>query len=118
MIKKPNSFLEYLQADRFLNKIKNSIFSWCINHKDELINRLDGYDISYIAHVEEIDLEYKNVWIDSKENTDIQFDLAVEVEVTVEAVSGKHHDRDIYSARIWVTVVCEGSLEKNCGILG
>lgn len=112
MIKKPNSFLEYLQADRFLNKIKNSIFSWCINHKDELINRLDGYDISYIAHVEEIDLEYKNVWIDSKENTDIQFDLAVEVEVTVEAVSGKHHDRDIYSARIWVTVVCEGSLAK------
>lgn len=62
MIKKPNSFLEYLQADRFLNKIKNSIFSWCINHKDELINRLDGYDISYIAHVEEIDLEYKNVY--------------------------------------------------------
>jgi len=112
VIKKPNSFLEYLQADRFLNKIKNSIFSWCINHKDELINRLDGYDISYIAHVEEIDLEYKNVWIDSKENTDIQFDLAVEVEVTVEAVSGKHHDRDIYSARIWVTVVCEGSLAK------
>jgi transcriptional regulator with XRE-family HTH domain len=112
VIKKPNSFLEYLQADRFLNKIKNSIFSWCINHKDELINRLDGYDISYIAHVEEIDLEYKNVWIDSKENTDIQFDLAVEVEVTVEAVSGKHHDRDIYSARIWLTVVCEGSLAK------
>ena len=112
MIKKPNSFIEYLQADRFFNKIKNSIFSWCINHKDELINRLDGYDIRYIAHVEEIDLDYKNVWIDSKENTDIQFDLAVEVEVTVEAVSGKHHDRDIYSARTWVTVVCEGSLAK------
>ncbi len=112
MIKKPNSFIEYLQADRFFNKIKNSIFSWCINHKDELINRLDGYDIRYIAHVEEIDLDYKNVWIDSKENTDIQFDLAVEVEVTVEAVSGKHHDRDIYSARTWVTVVCEGSLGK------
>lgn len=93
-------------------RIKKSIFSWCIDHRDELIDKLDGHDISYIARIEEVDLHFINVWIDSKENTDIQFDLAVEVEVTAEGVSGKHHDRDQYSARVWVTVACTGSLAR------
>lgn len=95
-----NSFLEYLKTERFFNRIKKSIFSWCIKNREELLNKLNGYDLKYITHIEEIELDYKNVWIDSKENTDIQFDLAVEVYVSVQAASGKHHDIDDHYARI------------------
>ena len=108
-----NTFLEYLKTDRFYEQINKSIFSWCIGNKDLLIDKLDGYNVSYIAQIEdELDLEYINVWIDSKENTKIEFDIAIEVTVNVEGVAGKRHDRDNYSARVWVMVTCCGSLDK------
>jgi len=109
--KAANSFLEYLETDRFYDKIYKSIFSWCTGNKDLLLEKITKYNISYIGHIEEdIELDYINVWIDSKENTKIEFDLAVEVSVDVEGVSGKHHDRDLYNTNIWVMVYCSGSL--------
>ncbi|MDY0316261.1 MAG: ImmA/IrrE family metallo-endopeptidase, partial [Acholeplasmatales bacterium] len=76
-----------------------------------MLEKITKYNISYIGHIEEdIELDYINVWIDSKENTKIEFDLAVEVSVDVEGVSGKHHDRDLYNTNIWVMVYCSGSL--------
>jgi len=108
-----NTFLEYLQTDRFYDKIYKSVFSWCTGNKPFLLEKIEKYDVSYIGHIEEdLDLDYINVWIDSKENTRIDFDIAIEVSVDVEGVSGKHHDRDIYTARFWIMMYCTGSLSR------
>lgn len=114
MEKKQNSFLDYLESDKFYDKIYISIFSWCKNNKSLLLEKIEkSYNVSYLGHIEEdMDLDYINVWIDRKEDTKIEFDLAVEVSVDVEGVSGKHHDRDLYNANIWVMVYCSGSLYK------
>ena len=112
MKKNQNSFLDYLESDTFYDGIYGSIFSWCIKNKDLLLDRIDGSSVSYITEIEDLDLDYKNVWIDSKDDTKIDFDIAIEVTANVEGVSGKHRDRDSYSSRLWVMVSCTGSLEK------
>lgn len=113
MAHKSNTFLEYLETDRFYDRIYNSIFSWATKNKEHLLSRINGYNVKYINSILDIELDYKNVWIDDKEGTKIDFDLAVEIDVEVEAVAGKHNDRDSYSSRTWVIVYCSGSLEKN-----
>jgi len=110
--KKTNSFLEYLESDKFFDRIYGSIFSWCLSNKDLLLDRIDGSNVSYINEIEDLDLDFKNVWIDSKSDTRIEFDIAIEVTANVEGVVGKHHDRDSYSSRLWVMVSCSGSLDK------
>lgn len=107
-----NSFLNYLESDKFFDRIYNSIFSWCKGNKEVLLDRIDGSNVSYITEIEDVDLDFKNVWIDSKDDTRIEFDIAIEVTVSVEGVSGKHRDRDSYSSRLWLTVSCVGSLDK------
>ncbi len=110
--KNPNSFLDYLETDKFYDRIYNSIFSWCTGNKDILLDRIDGYNVSKITEIEDLDLDFINVWIDSKGDTKIEFDIAIEVTANVEGISGKHHDRDSYSSRFWVMVYCSGSLDK------
>lgn len=112
MEKKTNSFLEYLESDKFYDRIYNSIFSWCLSNQGILLTKIDGYNVSRITEVEELDLEFINIWIDSKEDSKIDFDIAVEVTASVEGISGKYRDRDSYSSRFWVMVSCTGSLEK------
>lgn len=112
MTKNSNTFLEYLGTDRFYDKIHGSVFSWCLSNKELLLNKINGYDVKRITNVEEIELDYKNVWIDSKEGTRIDFDIAIEITVEVEGIAGKHNDRDSYTSRLWVNVYCTGSLDK------
>lgn len=113
MSSKPNTFLEYLQTDRFYDKFYNRIFAWCCSNKSFILDRLDGYDVSYIANIEEdIELEYKNVWINNKNEDEIDFDVAMEVTVNVEGVYGKHRDRDAFTARFWLIIYCHGSMNK------
>lgn len=109
---KNNTFLEYLERDRFYDKIHGSIFSWCTQNKELLLNKANGSNLNYIASIEDIELDFINVWIDSKEGTRIDFDLAVEVNAEVVGVAGKHYDRDSYTSVVWVNVYCTGSLEK------
>jgi len=109
---KKNTFLEYLGTDRFYDKIHGSIFSWCTQNKELLLNKAKGSNLNYIASIEDIELDFINVWIDSKEGTRIDFDLAVEVNAEVVGVAGKHYDRDSYTSVVWVNVYCTGSLEK------
>lgn len=111
MEKKPNSFLDYLENDIFYDKIHDSILSWCNRNKDVLIDRIKD-DVKYISPVDDIDLDFENVWIDSKEDTRIEFDIAIDVTANVEGFFGGHHDSDAYSPSLWLTVSCSGSLDK------
>ena len=112
MAHKSNTFLEYLETDRFYDRIYNSIFSWATKNKEHLLSRINGYNVKYINSILDVELDYKNVWIDDKEGTKIDFDLAVEIDVEVEAVAGKNNDRDSYTSRLWVNVYCTGTLAK------
>jgi len=109
-----NTFIEYLQGDKYYDLIYKSIFSWCCKNKDLLLNRIKGQSISYIAHIEEdeLELDFKNVWIDSKDNSRIDFDIAIDLTVYVEGVYGKHHDRDQFASNLWVMVYCTGTMDK------
>jgi len=110
--KKQNSFLNYLESDKFYDRIHSSIFSWCKNNKEILIEKVNGHDIRYIGEIYDVEMDYKNVTIDSKEGTSIDFDLAIEITVDLEGVSGKYYDRESYTSRTWVMVSCTGTLDK------
>lgn len=114
MKEKNNTFLEYLKNDKFYTEIYKKILFFCRTHKDLLLDKIsNGYNISYIKEVDEdLDINYKNVYIDSKPGSRIDFDIAVEVNVPVIGVSGKHRDYDIYTSCLWVLVCCTGTLEK------
>ncbi|NBK98249.1 MAG: XRE family transcriptional regulator [Erysipelotrichia bacterium] len=114
MVENNNTFLEYLQGDKYYDIIYKAIFSWCCKNREVLLDRINGTDVSYISHIEEdeLDLDFKNVWIDSKSDTRIDLDIAIDLSVCVEGVSGKHHDRDQYSSNLWVMIYCTGTMDK------
>ena len=108
-----NSFLDFLQNDaKCYNEIYNRVYDFCNHHKQLLCDKCDGYDVYRIVDVEDINLEYKQVWIDDTPGTTIDFDVAIEVCADVEGVSGKHHDHDSYNSTLWVLVSCKGDLAK------
>jgi len=110
---KSNAFLDYLQTDRFFEKISESVFWWCTENLKLLHEKLDGSQtVSKIVEVEDVDLDFKQVWIDCKANSKIEFDIAIEVDVSVIGYCARNRDREQYSARIWVNVNCTGSLIK------
>lgn len=113
MSKCGNTFLEYLKNGRLADEIYNEVFNFCNHHKSLLLEKCDGYDVYRIIDVNDIDLDYKQVWIDDTPGTTIEFDIAIEVDAEVEGVSGKHHDHDSYSSRFWVLVSCKGDLAKS-----
>ncbi len=108
-----NTFLEYLQGDKYYDIIYKAIFSWCCKNKDILLEKISGVNVSYISYIDEDELElsFKNVWIDSKSDTKIDFDIAIDLTVCLEGVYGKHYDRDQYSSNLWVMVYCTGSID-------
>ncbi len=112
MKKTTNSFLTFLQTDKFNDRIYESIFSWCKNNKEILLDKINGHNIRYIGEIYDLELDYKSVTIDSKEDTKIEFDIAIEITVELEGVSGKYFDRDSYTSRTWIVVSCTGSLDK------
>lgn len=112
MKNKTNHLLEFLQQDYFHEKIYKSLFYFFAKNKDLIENRLDG-DVSYITEIQELELDYKNVWIDDKEAMRIDFDIAISVDINVTARYGKHRDIDEFSARdVWVMLYCTGDLGK------
>lgn len=108
-----NTFLEFLQNNnKCSDGIYNSIYDFCNHHKQLLCDKCDGYDVYRVVDVEDINLEYKQVWIDDNPGSIIDFDIAIEVSAEVEGVSGKHHDHDSYTSTLWVLLSCRGDLAK------
>ncbi len=63
-----------------------------------------------INDVKNVDLNYKQVWIDSKDNNKIDFDIVVEVDADVNAYNRKLKEQCIHSIRLLVLVKCGGDL--------
>lgn len=112
MKNKTNNFLKFLQKGRFYNKIYDEVFSFFKNNKEFILNRLHD-KVNRVIEIQECELDFKNVWIDSKLDSKIEFDIAISVDLAVIASYGKNHDRDNYYANyIWVTVNCSGDVAK------
>ena len=109
---KQNTFLEFLQKDKFYNKIYESVYFWCNDNMDLIQEKIYRNDIDYISDILGIEMDYKNVWIDDKDDTKIDFDLAINISIEVEGVSGKNRDRDSYESRMWLMIYCTGTLDK------
>ena len=108
-----NTFLEFLQNNnKCSDGIYNSIYDFCNHHKQLLCDKCDGYDVYRVVDVEDINLEYKQVWIDDNPGAIIDFDIAIEVSAEVEGVSGNHHDHDSYTSTFWALLSCRGYLAK------
>ncbi|HHX68289.1 MAG TPA: hypothetical protein GX708_09595, partial [Gallicola sp.] len=112
MVKKTNPFLEFLQQDRFYNLIYNRIFGFFKGNKELILDRLND-SINYITEIQDMELDFKNVWIDSKVGSRIDFDIAISVDLSVTARYGKYRDIDeFYANNIWITVYCTGDIEN------
>lgn len=112
MVKKTNPFLEFLQQDRFYNIIYKRIFGFFKGNKELIQARLND-SINYITEIQDIDLDFINVWIDNKDGSRIDFDIAISVDLSVTARYGKYRDIDeFYANNIWITIYCTGDIEK------
>lgn len=114
MTKGNNTFLEYIQGNKYYDKIYKSIFSWCCKNNEVLLDKIRCLEVNSISHIEEdaLELDFKEVWIDSKNDSRIDFDIAIDLTVNVEGISGKHRDIDQYSSNLWVMVCCTGTMDE------
>lgn len=121
MAKQTNHFLIYLQQDRFYHKIYDEVYGFFKNNKELILSRLHD-QVNRIYEIQECELDFKNVWIDSKSDSRIEFDITIAVDLSVIASYGKNHDRDNYTVNyIWVNVNCSGDISeklKDFQILG
>lgn len=112
MQKRDNLFLNFLQQDYFYNKFYDSIKWFFIGNK-ELIMARKSDRINYITEIEDLELDFKYVWIEDKEGTLIDFDVTISVDVNFTASYGKYRDRDSDNANnIWINVLCSGDLNN------
>lgn len=88
MTKENNTFLEYIQGNKYYDKIYKAIISWCCKNKEVLLDKIRGFDVNSISHIEEdaLELDFKEVWIDSKSDSRIDFDIAIDLTINVEGV--------------------------------
>lgn len=104
---KENSFLNYIQ-NKHESEIINRCLGFLVKHKYVVENKIKR-SFSSTFDYEHEDISFKNVYIDSKGNGNIEFDVIVGYSVSFEIVEGKYHDHDRDEVDdIWLTVSCSG----------
>ena len=103
-----NRFLSYLE-ENFYDQIYNSIKFYVIKHKEELI--IEPNDLITVEDIDVENLGLMSVWIDSKDDSRIEFDLHVNTDISYVEVSGKHRDREASGTRLWLTLSCKAKVE-------
>lgn len=105
---KNNNFLSFLMV-KFDEKILCKVKEFLVENLYKNVNLFNN-DIVNINDVKNVDLNYKQVWIDSKDNNKIDFDIVVEVDADVNAYNRKLKEQCIDSIRLLVLVKCGGDL--------
>lgn len=108
-----NRFLSYLE-ENFYDRIYNSIKSYVIRHREGLI--IEPKDLIAVENIDVENLGLMSAWIDSKDNSRIEFDLHVNPDISYVEVSGRHRDREASGTRLWLTLSCKAKVED--GIKG
>ena len=103
------SFKEYIDK-RFENDIFNSISSYLIENKDKLNLRL--YNVEYIDWIELQDTTVKHVPVNDLPGSEIEFDILVEADITVQQRSNRYGERE-EDTTMWFKFSCRGDLAKN-----
>lgn len=107
---KNNTFLRFLKV-KFGEIIYYKVKGYLIANRHKLLNLLNK-DIAYINTVEDIELDYKQVWIDNKVDNKIDFDIAVVVDADLNVYNKRMKEQYTDSIRIWLLVTCCGDLSK------
>ena len=103
-----NRFLSYLE-ENFYDQIYNSIKSYVIRQREELI--IESNDLVAVEDIDVENLGLMSAWIDSKDDSRIEFDLHVNTDISYVEVSGKHRDREASGTRLWLTLSCKAKVE-------
>lgn len=112
MIKKENLFLKILKKEKFYNILYSAIKDFCEkNHELLLTKRKFFKSILSIDEIEDIEIDYKTVWIYDNESDTVNFDLVLKIAVEFVAVCGKHKDREAFDVDFWINANCLGSLD-------
>lgn len=91
MNRKHNNFLQYLN-DNYYDQLYKSLLFYIKRNKDELI--VDKFDLIGVEDIEVEDLFMSSVYIDSKDDDWIEFDIQCNPEISYTEISGKHRTRE------------------------
>lgn len=108
MARGKNRFLSYLE-ENFYDRIYNSIKSYVIRHREDLI--IEPNDLIAVEDIDVENLGLMSAWIDSKDDSRIEFDLHVNPDISYVEVSGRHRDREASGTRLWLTLSCKAKVE-------
>lgn len=111
MNRKHNNFLQYLN-DNYYDQLYKSLLFYIKRNKDELI--VDKFDLIGVEDIEVEDLFMSSVYIDSKDDDWIEFDIQCNPEISYTEISGKHRTREASGTnKLWFTISCKARITNN-----
>lgn len=111
MQKKDNPFLKYLDS-KYADLFAKKIASFLLHNKDIVQDKLDD-----MYHLSELTVEDNNaitVYIDSKDDDTIEFDIVFNPDLDCYCRYGKHHDYESVAVNdIWVSIPGRATLSSD-----
>lgn len=107
MQKKSNNFLSYLENEHYDNLFKY-LLSYIKKRKYDLI--VDRYDLCNVEDIDIYDIGLKSVYIDTKENDYIEFDIQCNPEIQYIEVDKRRTRESGGTSRLWFTISCRAKI--------
>lgn len=108
MSKKTNNFLKYIE-DNYYDKLHVKLLSYIRKNRDELI--VNKFDLLGVENIEIEDLCLSSVFIDSKDDENIEFDVQCNPEISYIEVTEKYRTREASGTNeLWFTISCEAKI--------
>ena len=83
------------------------------NDNKEFVQEQITDEINYVAEAEDCEIEFIAVWIETESVSELEFSVAVTVDLHVIASYGKHdHHERLVVTDIWVMVHCSGDVTE------
>lgn len=109
MQKKSNNFLSYLENE-YYDQLFKYLLSYIKHHKDLIVDR---YDLINIEDIDIFDLGLKNVYIDTKDNDYIEFDIQCNPEIQYTEVDKRRTREAGGTNKLWFTISCKAKVTIN-----